>query len=60
MILIVFVGIENFVFVDECGVQNDFRRKRARAKRGVRVHAQDRVKSRKEPMLLRGFGTRNM
>ena len=38
MVLIVFLDIENFVFVDECGVENDFRRCRARAKRGVRVH----------------------
>ena len=38
MALIVFLDIENFVFVDECGVQNDFRRGRARAKRGIRVH----------------------
>ena len=38
MILIMLLNIENFVFVDECGVQDEFRRNHARAKRGVRVH----------------------
>ena len=38
MMLIVVWNVEHFVFVDECGLTDDCRRNRARAKRGVRVH----------------------
>jgi len=46
MIFIVLLNAEDFVFVDECGVQDDCRRTRARAKRGVRVYG---VKPGKKP-----------
>jgi len=39
MVFIVVLNVKDFVFVDECGVEDDFRRNRARAKRGVKIHA---------------------
>ena len=38
IIIIVFVGVENFVYVDESGIKNDCRRIWARSERGVKIH----------------------
>jgi len=55
MILIVVLNVEHFIFVDECGVQDDFRRERARAKRGVRVHSTKPGKKPKRTNVVAGL-----
>ena len=45
MILIMVVGISDFVYVDECGVHNYYQRDWGRTKRGVRIHGTKPEKS---------------
>jgi transposase len=55
MIFIVFLDVENFIFVDESGVNEHGQRDRARALRGVRVHGTKPGKRPKKTNVIAGL-----
>ena len=40
VILVIFFNISKIVYIDESGVHQHYRRDKARAKRGVKIHAE--------------------
>jgi hypothetical protein len=55
MMCLAFLEVLNFVYVDESGLNREYRRIHARAKRGVKVHAQKPGKRQKRTNIVAGL-----
>ena len=54
-VLIVFFKISTFVYIDESGIHKHHQRDRARAKRGVKIHAEKSGKRTKKTNVIAGL-----
>lgn len=53
--LVTYFQVSDIVFIDESGMNREFRRERARAKRGVKIHAQKSGKRVKRTNVVAGL-----